>query len=503
MFQHAGPVVDACARDRDLEALGTGYPPGRWRLDTRQLAQTRIWVAHILIRHRDVPAHLVSLNRIGWASAPEPPNRARKDAFDLAERIAERARRSPNQFAQLAKEFSEDIGTAADGGTLGGIDASYWSPWPQALDAASALGNGEVSKPVETAYGFHVFLRLPPPAEASYSGVHIVIGHDAAPWLRSVLARRPTPARSRAEALILAQSVYEQASMHPDSFEELVQLHSDNVDAVRGGDFGEWSTTRQTPYPLQVERLAHLDIGEVAPPMDGPFGIEIIRRVNNRPRVTYAMERIQIGLQGTNPESAIVEYLQNVAVELQHAPERFEEYERKHCCLGVEVWEEGQGSALHEQVLAHLQIGEIASAPSKYEGGGYAILKRVQAAELGDERVHYEMPSPEKPSIEAFVVQAVHPEVIKTIGQAAIVDLKLSNDRAKVLLRTIDAGNLESAQTTEKRWRMFGELQHQVESLLSAAEYALYVSNFERLVESELLKTPEPKRGFTVAQIQL
>src|SRR5262249_2985714 len=151
----------------------------------------------------------------------------------------------PAQFAAMAERVSEDVATNTRGGSLGGINAFMLQTCPEVLDALSALKQGEVSRPVESAYGFHVFLLRAPPRDATVSGARIVVGYDEAPWLQAFLARRPLPRRSRAEALALAQKVYERARQGED-FQRLVEEFTDHQEAVRKGDFGAWSTRAQS-----------------------------------------------------------------------------------------------------------------------------------------------------------------------------------------------------------------------------------------------------------------
>jgi peptidyl-prolyl cis-trans isomerase SurA len=80
---------------------------------------------------------------------------AKKDAKrSEAEQIVERAR-SGEDFAALAREVSE-AGTKAEGGLLGELKRGDLST--QLEDIAFALGQGEVSDPIETPYGFHILM---------------------------------------------------------------------------------------------------------------------------------------------------------------------------------------------------------------------------------------------------------------------------------------------------------------------------------------------------------
>ncbi len=57
-------------------------------------------------------------------------------------------------FAALAKEFSQDTGSANNGGNIGLI--SGFDMEPSFTDVAFALKEGEVSKPVQTSFGMHL-----------------------------------------------------------------------------------------------------------------------------------------------------------------------------------------------------------------------------------------------------------------------------------------------------------------------------------------------------------
>jgi hypothetical protein len=470
------------------------YPVARWRLaSSSELSQTHLWLSHILIRHRHVPAHWVSFNSLDWAAAPDPPDRSREQALELAEEVAQLAQATPSTFSELAARHSEDVTTRDEGGSLGGIGAGPLRRWPQVLDAAAALGAGEVSRPVETPYGFHVLLRRAPPAEGTFSGSRLVIAYDEAPWLHQFLARGAIPSRSRAEALALAQAVYEKAARNPDAFEQLVQLHSEHRDALRGGDFGEWSTHQHTPFAQAVEKLTQLEVGEVSSPIDSPFGFQIIRRTAPRPRVIYAAEVIQLTYEPDQPpeasssEAAVLRRLQGIAGELRREPGRFEVYQRELCCTGTETWQEGQGSVLQEQVLARLQVGGIASAPTRLEGNRYALLRRVAPGAWSPEPVRFDLPAPERPSLAEFVAHAPASQ-IAALGQTTARDLALDGDDTQRLMAAHDVEQQFAATRSKQgRWRVFSNVRQEVERLLGPQRFADYTAIVDRFVEHELL----------------
>ncbi|WP_217586018.1 peptidylprolyl isomerase [Lentibacillus saliphilus] len=64
-------------------------------------------------------------------------------------------------FAELAKEYSKDTGSAEEGGDLGYFSVGVMAPQGQRMvaefeDAVLNLDKGVVSDPVETAHGFHI-----------------------------------------------------------------------------------------------------------------------------------------------------------------------------------------------------------------------------------------------------------------------------------------------------------------------------------------------------------
>jgi PPIC-type PPIASE domain len=77
-----------------------------------------------------------------------------------ADKIAAEA--TPANFADLAKRYSTDSGSATNGGSLGAIPESTFESQldPTFVQAALALQPGEISAPVQTQFGWHViYLR--------------------------------------------------------------------------------------------------------------------------------------------------------------------------------------------------------------------------------------------------------------------------------------------------------------------------------------------------------
>ncbi|MEZ5569717.1 MAG: peptidylprolyl isomerase [Halioglobus sp.] len=76
---------------------------------------------------------------------------------DEAKALADELRRralAGEEFGKLAREYSEDIGSAAEGGELGWTNPGQMVP--EFEDAMANTAEGEVSQPVRTQFGWHI-----------------------------------------------------------------------------------------------------------------------------------------------------------------------------------------------------------------------------------------------------------------------------------------------------------------------------------------------------------
>jgi parvulin-like peptidyl-prolyl isomerase len=103
---------------------------------------TRIRASHILIAYQ--------------GARRSQATRSKEDAKKLAEQLAARAKGGAD-FADLAKQFSDDAVAKARGGDLGNFGREGMvKPF---ADAAFALKPTEISGVVETPFGFHIIKR--------------------------------------------------------------------------------------------------------------------------------------------------------------------------------------------------------------------------------------------------------------------------------------------------------------------------------------------------------
>lgn len=480
---------------REHQAKLAPYPPAAWRLaDPNELARVVLWVSHILIRH-DASKNLeVSFSLADWSSVAPSPARSRTQALELAREVATKA--EAGDFAALAREYSEDITTRDQGGSLGGITASQLLLWPQVLDALAAISEGEISRVVETRYGFHVFARSRPVFEQAVSGSRIVIGHARARWLGVVRSDVP-PQRSREDALALATEVFEQARAQPEDFERLVARYSEHPDALEGGDFGSWSTREPSPFPREIEVLRSLDVGKVAAPIDSPFGFEIIIRTPERPREQFAMTAIRLPFERNAPadqsssRASSLARARSMARRVAEEPAAFAALQEESCCRFVEQWPEGRGSPVLTAALRGLEIGRVAEQPMEAEAS-WVIPRRLAPRPVESLPTRFALPAPYVPDL-AFHIPNLPPQVrdaqLQRVAKKARAALGLTGATWDQFLKLHEPLPLDPQHETSDMPAKHARRMEAVQQLLGDEPYARYVALVQRHF-AELLLTP-------------
>jgi hypothetical protein len=480
--------VNACSRVNEQHqqaqppGSGTGaleaYPPGRWRLvETRELERTVIWVSHILIRHVGSDARVMG-TVFDWR-LDAPPQRSSLEARALINELATKIREQPERFEEIARAYSEDPTTAANGGSLGGTRASDFRYEPEVLDALVALRPGEISRIVETRHGFQIFRRRPPPEPAAVSGVHIVLGHSSAPWLG--LLGFPVPTRTHAEALALAGRLQEEAMTDPASFAELVKSHSEHPDKVAGGDIGEWSVREATHYPRIVEALSRLAIGGISQPIETHCGVEIVMRTAHRARPLYAMKAVTLAYEPNDPESLreTSALAQSLIEKAAANPPAFDQFRREYCCTQAERWFEGRDAPGLTPVVARLSIGEMASAPIE-QFGAMVIPKRIDPNEVPPPpEALLEVPAPERPKLD-WAVRILPMELVaQQIAAIAAEEPGLApTEHARILLQEL-IHSADTSATTGAGQSTRERFLSNVQALFSAAGAEQYAALLE------------------------
>ena len=141
--------------------------------------------------------------------APQADSAARHRARQEADSLL-RAIRAGADFAELARQFSDDSGSRASGGELGWFRRGVMVKEFERV--AFGIRPGMVSEPVETEFGFHI-IRVERTQPAEVFARHILIMPDLSP---------PQIAMARA----LADSIYA-ALRAGASFDSLARRHAD------------------------------------------------------------------------------------------------------------------------------------------------------------------------------------------------------------------------------------------------------------------------------------
>ena len=83
-----------------------------------------------------------------------PARQKKLQALEKARKVLQEAKQNPDNFAQLAKQYSQDTGSAAQGGDLGYFGrGAMVKPFE---DAAFKMNSGEISDLVQSDFGYHI-----------------------------------------------------------------------------------------------------------------------------------------------------------------------------------------------------------------------------------------------------------------------------------------------------------------------------------------------------------
>ncbi len=197
-----------------------------------------------------------------------------------AEEVLRRLRKGED-FAELAKQFSEDPGSSANGGDLGLVQpGDMVKPFEE---AAFALSPGETSELVQTQYGLHIIQQSKKVGE-KIRARHILFRVDTSPDDEKATVAKLAALRER----IVTGEL---------TFAEAVKQNSKDVATVdTGGDLGFFDL-EEFQVPAFKEAVTDLDAGGISPPIKTKFGHHIIRlderRDERKLEITKDWEQIE------------------------------------------------------------------------------------------------------------------------------------------------------------------------------------------------------------------
>jgi peptidyl-prolyl cis-trans isomerase SurA len=193
---------------------------------------------------------------------------ARDRAWELYREI-----RNGRDFEEVAKESSDDPGTADSGGELG--ETTRGDLVPGYEEVAYQLEEGEISEPVETEFGFHI-IRLNWRRGEKVHSSHILV-------------RLKTGEKDESTALAFLDSLKALVEAG-ESFADVARKDSDDEDSAPSGGLLGWYEVANMPSDFR-QAVRGLDIGEVSEPFISEFGGHIIQVIDGQEKRPMSLEK--------------------------------------------------------------------------------------------------------------------------------------------------------------------------------------------------------------------
>lgn len=199
---------------------------------------------------------------------PKPSKKAEEEAYARAESLLDSLKHGAS-FAELAKKYSQDPGSASDGGDLGWASRGQFVPGFE--HAVYALKPGEISGIVKTQFGYHIIQLL----QRRGDMVHA----------RHILIKIPILPADDDSVMAFLDTLKERA-MHGASFAVLAREFSEDKNTSDlGGDLGTVSVDQLEPsFKSTVDTLK---VGEISQPVKveagNSYGYQIVYLRNRIP----------------------------------------------------------------------------------------------------------------------------------------------------------------------------------------------------------------------------
>ena len=280
------------------------------------------------VSEQDIDRYLQEQGQSGQSSPPElniamillavPENASAAESRaveDKARELLHRAR-AGEDFAQLAKTYSQAFDKGAKGGEMGLRPAERY---PEIFaEAVSKLPPQGISDLVRSGAGFHILKLLE--------------RRQAAPTMTVVQTRarhillRPTAQLSRDQAVARLQEVRQQILSGKTSFARAAQEMSQDGSAAQGGDLG-WTVQGQF-VPEFEQVMNRLQPGQLSEPLVSRFGVHILEVTERRKVAVLEKEQrdmARAALREKRMDESYERWVEDVRgrayVEMREAPE--------------------------------------------------------------------------------------------------------------------------------------------------------------------------------------
>ena len=195
---------------------------------------------------------------------PQNNKRLQKKAYNFAKSLLDSLKHGAD-FAELARKYSDDPGSASDGGNLGWAKRGLF--YPEFEAAAFALKKGEISDVVKTPVGYHIIQLLDKRGEAINA--------------RHILIKVKNDEEADLKAIEFLNEIRDSIIKGYNTFEYYARKYSDDKESAKfGGKLGTFEVskldkqTRDAVYKLKEGEISYpkrLDINRTT------YGFHIVR----------------------------------------------------------------------------------------------------------------------------------------------------------------------------------------------------------------------------------
>ena len=195
---------------------------------------------------------------------PQNNKRLQKKAYNFAKSLLDSLKHGAD-FAELARKYSDDPGSASDGGNLGWAKRGLF--YPEFEAAAFALKKGEISDIVKTPVGYHIIQLLDKRGEAINA--------------RHILVKVKNDEEADLKAIEFLNEIRDSIIKGYNTFEYYARKYSDDKESAKfGGKLGTFEVskldkqTRDAVYKLKEGEISYpkrLDINRTT------YGFHIVR----------------------------------------------------------------------------------------------------------------------------------------------------------------------------------------------------------------------------------
>lgn len=201
----------------------------------------------------------------------QPGEASRVKSLEKIRHIRDRIRKGES-FEAVAREASEDPGTASRGGDLGFVDRG--TLFPAFEEAAFQLSPGQISEVVETPVGFHLIQAVEKRGDQIHCR-HILIRIEKSGSDDKIVLQRIAAVRERA--------------LKGEDFNALARECSDDSSTrAQGGDLG-WFSLEDVQIDEFRNAADTLEVGEISMPFETQFGFHVVKMEARREKQKFSL----------------------------------------------------------------------------------------------------------------------------------------------------------------------------------------------------------------------